>query len=89
VLLLIEEAFLDLKLIDMMKEHNIYDYFFLDLSLPFLIKTIKDATDEELVFLMDKYKEKQLRYSVIKNEESERVEIIILMIHIEQVRRAA
>jgi len=55
----------------------------------FLIKTIKDATDEELSFLMDKYKEKQLRYSVIKNEESERVEIIILMIHIELVRRAA
>jgi predicted HAD superfamily phosphohydrolase YqeG len=55
----------------------------------FLIKTIKDATDEELTFLMDKYKEKQLRYSQIKNEESERVEIIILMIHIEMVRRAS
>jgi len=54
----------------------------------FLIKTIKDATDEELAFLMDKYKEKQLRYSQIKNEEYERVEIIILMIHIEMVRRA-
>ena len=53
----------------------------------FLINTIKDATDEELVFLMDKYKEKQLRYSQIKNEEYERVEIIILMIHIEMVRR--
>ena len=53
----------------------------------FLIKTIKDATDEELTFLMDKYKEKQLRYSQIKNEEYERVEIIILMIHIEMVRR--
>ena len=55
----------------------------------FLIKTIKESTDEELAFLMDKYKEKQLRYSVIKNEEHERVELIILMIHIEQVRRAA
>jgi hypothetical protein len=54
----------------------------------FLIKTIKDATDEELAFMMDKYKEKQSRYSQIKNEESERVEIIILMIHIEMVRRA-
>jgi len=54
----------------------------------FLIKTIKDATDEELAFMMDKYKEKQLRYSQMKNEESERVEIIILMIHIEMVRRA-
>ena len=55
----------------------------------FLIKTIKESSNEELAFLMDKYKEKQLRYSVIKNEEHERVELIILMIHIEQVRRAA
>ena len=55
----------------------------------FLIKTITESTDEELAFLMDKYKEKQLRYSLIKNEEYERVEIIILMIHIELVRRAA
>ena len=54
----------------------------------FLIKTITESTDEELAFLMDKYKEKQLRYSLIKNEEYERVEIIILMIHIELVRRA-
>ena len=53
----------------------------------FLIKTIKESTDEELSFLMDKYKEKQLRYSKMKNEEYERVEVIILMIHIEQVRR--
>ena len=55
----------------------------------FLIKTIKEATDEELATMMDKYKEKQLRYSQIKNEEYERVEIIILMIHIEMVRRAS
>jgi hypothetical protein len=54
----------------------------------YLIKTIKESTDEELAFMMDKYKEKQLRYSKIKNEESERVELIILMIHIEQVRRS-
>jgi predicted HAD superfamily phosphohydrolase YqeG len=54
----------------------------------FLIKMIKESTDEELSSMMDKYKEKQLRYSQIKNEEYERVEIIILMIHIEQVRRA-
>jgi hypothetical protein len=53
----------------------------------FLIKTIKESTDEELAFLMNKYKEKQLRYSKMKNEESERIEVIILMIHIEQVRR--
>jgi len=55
----------------------------------FVINTIKDATDEELAFLMDKYKEKQLRYSQIKNEEYERVELIILMIHIEMVRRVS
>jgi hypothetical protein len=55
----------------------------------FIIKTIKEATNEELVFLMDKYKEKQLRYSKMKNEEHDRVEVIILMIHIEQVRRHA
>lgn len=54
----------------------------------FLIKMIKESTDEELASLMDKYKEKQLRYSQMKNEEYDRVEIIILMIHIEQVRRA-
>jgi predicted HAD superfamily phosphohydrolase YqeG len=54
----------------------------------FLIKMIKESTDEELSSMMDKYKEKQLRYSQMKNEEYERVEIIILMIHIEQVRRA-
>ena len=55
----------------------------------YLIKTIKESTDEELAFMMDKYKEKQLRYSQIRNEEYERVEIIILMIHIEMVRRAS
>ena len=54
----------------------------------FLIKMIKESTDEELSSMMDKYKEKQLRYSQMKNEEYDRVEIIILMIHIEQVRRA-
>jgi hypothetical protein len=53
----------------------------------FLIKTITESTDEELASLMNKYKEKQLRYSKMKNEEYERVEIIILMIHVEQVRR--
>lgn len=55
----------------------------------FLIKTIKESTNEELAFLMDKYKEKQLRYSKMKNEEYERVELVILMIHIEQVRRSS
>lgn len=53
----------------------------------YLINMIKDATDEELIFMMEKYKEKQLRYSKMKNEEHDRVEVIILMIHIEQVRR--
>jgi predicted HAD superfamily phosphohydrolase YqeG len=55
----------------------------------FLIKTIQESTNEELAFMINKYKEKQLRYSTIKNEEYERVEIIILMIHIEQLRRSS
>jgi hypothetical protein len=53
----------------------------------FLIKSITESTNEELSLMMDKYKEKQLRYSKMKNEEYVRVEVIILMIHIEQVRR--
>ena len=34
----------------------------------FLIKTIKDATDEELSFMMDKYKEKQNKFIKIRDE---------------------
>lgn len=41
IILNTKEEGLELRLIEMMKKHNIDDYFFLDLSLPFLIKTIK------------------------------------------------
>ena len=44
-------------------------------------------SDEELAQLMDKYKEKLQRYTVFNNEEKERTERKILMIHIEQVKR--
>ena len=44
-------------------------------------------SDEELCQLMDKYKEKLQRYTVFNNEEKERPERKILMIHIEQVKR--
>ena len=44
-------------------------------------------SDEELAQLMEKYKEKLQRYTVFNNEEKERTERKILMIHIEQVKR--
>ena len=44
-------------------------------------------TDDELTQLMNKYKEKLQRYTVFNNEEKERTERKILMIHIEQVKR--
>ena len=44
-------------------------------------------TDDELTQLMDKYKEKLQRYTVFNNEEKERTERKILLIHLEQVKR--
>ena len=44
-------------------------------------------TDDELTRLMDKYKEKLQRYTVFNNEEKERTERKILIIHLEQVKR--
>ena len=44
-------------------------------------------TDEDLKQLMEKYKEKQERYSLMYNEATIRNERIILNIHLEQVRR--
>jgi hypothetical protein len=40
IILNTKEEGLESRLIDIMKKHSIGDYFFLDLSLPFLIKTI-------------------------------------------------
>ncbi len=53
----------------------------------FLIKTVKDATNEELNIMMNKYKEKLVRYSTTLNEETDRTKRKILMIHMEQVKR--
>ena len=44
-------------------------------------------TDDELTQLMDKYKEKLRRYTIFLNEEFERTERKILIIHLEQVKR--
>ncbi len=44
-------------------------------------------TDDELTQLMNKYKEKLQRYTIFLNEEFERTERKILIIHQEQVKR--
>ena len=44
-------------------------------------------TDEALEQLMEKYKEKLQRYTVFLNEEFERTERKILIVHLEQVKR--
>ena len=51
------------------------------------IYNILDLTDEDLKQLMEKYKEKKMRYDLIYNEATERNQKIILSIHLEQVRR--
>ena len=48
---------------------------------------INNYTDEELKQLMEKYKEKQERYSLMYNEATIRNERIILNIHLEKIRR--
>jgi len=44
-------------------------------------------TDDELTQLMNKYNEKLQRYTIFLNEEFERTERKILIIHLEQVKR--
>ena len=44
-------------------------------------------SDDELTQLMEKYKEKLQRYTVFLNEEFERTERKILIVHLEQVKR--
>ena len=51
------------------------------------IYNILDLTDDDLKQLMDKYKEKQIRYEKLMNEATIRNERIILNSHLEQVRR--
>ena len=48
---------------------------------------ISEYTDDDLHQLMEKYKEKKMRYDLIYNEATERNQKIILNIHLEQVRR--
>ena len=51
------------------------------------VHNILDLTDDDLHQLMEKYKEKKMRYDLIYNEATERNQKIILSIHLEQVRR--
>ena len=51
------------------------------------IYNILDLTDDDLKQLMEKYREKQIRYEKLMNEATIRNERIILSIHLEQVRR--
>ena len=48
---------------------------------------INNFTDKDLKQLMEKYKEKQERYSLMYNEATIRNERIILNIHLEQMKR--
>ena len=48
---------------------------------------INKVSDEDLKQLMEKYKEKQERYSLMYNEATIRNERLILNIHLEQIRR--
>jgi len=52
-----------------------------------IINSVSDFTDDDLKRLMEKYKEKKMRYDLIYNEATIRTERIILNIHLEQVRR--
>ncbi len=48
---------------------------------------VSKLSDEDLIQLMEKYKEKLQRYTLFNNEEFERTERKILIIHLEQVKR--
>ena len=48
---------------------------------------INNYSDDDLKQLMEKYKEKQERYSLIYNEATIRNELIILNIQLEQIKR--
>ena len=48
---------------------------------------INNYSDDDLKHLMEKYKEKKMRYDLMYNEATQRNEKIILNIHLEQVRR--
>ena len=48
---------------------------------------VSKLSDEELSQLMEKYKEKLQRYSLFLNEEKDRTERKVLIIHLEQIKR--
>ena len=48
---------------------------------------INNYSDDDLKQLMEKYKEKKMRYDQMYNEATIRNERIILNIHLEQIRR--
>ena len=48
---------------------------------------VLEYSDDDLKQLMEKYKEKKMRYDLMYNETTQRTEKIILNIHLEQVRR--
>ena len=48
---------------------------------------VLEYSDDDLKQLMEKYKEKKMRYDQMYNEATIRNERIILNIHLEQVRR--
>ena len=48
---------------------------------------VLEYSDEDLEALMEKYKEKKMRYDQMYNEATIRNERIILNMHLEQVRR--
>ena len=48
---------------------------------------INNFSDDDLKKLMEKYKEKKTRQDLIYNEATQRTERIILLIHLEQVKR--
>ena len=51
------------------------------------INSVSELTDDDLIFLMAKYQEKQSRYQLLMNEATERNEKIIHRIQEEQIRR--
>ena len=53
IILNTKEEGLETRLLNLMKTHNITDFFFLDLSLPFLIKTMKQGVSKIAVRLSE------------------------------------
>jgi hypothetical protein len=52
------------------------------------MNNLHEISDDELSKLMDKYKEKLERYRKAVNEETDRTEKKVLLIHLELVRRS-